>query len=59
MLNSPEIRTRLAAGQALTELADERAMNEFERLLAANPTRDVAWTVGGWRRALSEKLSKQ
>lgn len=58
MLSTNEIRTRMAAGQALVDLGDARAVAEFDKLLAATPTKDVAWMVGGWKRALEEKLAK-
>ncbi|MFZ4575052.1 MAG: M1 family aminopeptidase [Phycisphaerales bacterium] len=58
MLDTHEVRTRLAAGQALVDLGDERALTDFDRLLGQSPTKDVAWTVGSWKRALSEKLGK-
>jgi HEAT repeat protein len=58
MLNSPEIRTRMGAGQALVALGDERALEAFDGMMSESKTIDVKWMVGGWRRTLAEKLGK-
>lgn len=55
MLNSNELRTRMGAGQSLVDLGDKRAINEFDAMISKTPTKDVAWMVGGWKKALEAK----
>lgn len=55
MIGSDELRTRMGAGQALVDLGDKRAIAVFDDMIRRTPTKDVAWMVGGWKKALEAK----
>jgi aminopeptidase N len=58
-LGDSELRVRRAAGQALVDLKDERAMAEFEKAAKAARSEEFKQQIEDWKKSLREKLEEK
>jgi aminopeptidase N len=57
LLDDRQIRTRRAAGEALVELADRRALDRFSELAASTKAEEIQTLVADWIESLNKKLA--
>jgi HEAT repeat protein len=57
-LSDRELRTQRAAGQAMVDLKDEKAMAEFDKAEAHAQSDELRQQIADWKKALKEKLEE-
>jgi aminopeptidase N len=58
-LSDRELRSQQAAGQALVDLKDERALAEFDKAAKAARSDEMKQQIEDWKKALREKLEQK
>ena len=58
-LSDRELRTQRAAGQAMVDLKDEKAIAEFDKAAAHAQSDELKQQIADWKKALREKLEEK